>query len=148
MQFLRQHFFKHCEHIAPNYNCVMCSTPCYQCMPPRCYRGANLTYIQEVCRFLLCIFSHCAYHDRICMPPSRALSYAENICHVLFVLSSSPKEGGECSGTSCFCSAFGRLLLFLHVELCICVSKRAQKCVLQLEMPLFQYGELWLIKSN
>lgn len=28
------------------------------------------------------------------------------------------------------------------------VKVRAQKCVLQLKMPLFQYGELWLIKSK
>lgn len=123
LSFLRQRFFKHCEHIAPNYNCIMYSVPCYECMPSPSYGGANLTYIQQVPCFLLCSLSQPGYQDSICMPPSRALNCVANICHVLFVLSSSPKEGGECSGASCFCSTFVWLLLSPHAELCICISK-------------------------
>lgn len=118
----------------------MYSVPCYECMPPPSYGGANLTYIEQVRCFVLCSFSQPAYHDGICMPPSRALNCVANICHVLFVLSSSPKEGGECSGASCFCSTFGRLLLSLHAELCICMKVRAQKCVLQLEFFFFFFS--------
>lgn len=121
--FLRQRFFKRCEHIAPNYNCVMYSAPRDECMPPPSYGGANLTHIQQVRCFLRRSFSQAAYHDSICTPPSRALNCVANICHVLSVLSSSPKEGGECSGASCFYSVFVQLLLSLCAELCICVNE-------------------------
>lgn len=100
----------------------MYSMPCYECVPPPSYGGANPTYIQVRC-VLLGGFSQPVYRDSICMPPSRALNCVANICHVLFVLSSSPKEGGECTGASCFCSTFVQLLLSLHAEPCICISE-------------------------